>query len=96
MTGGLAIADLQYSDFEHFGNGQIFAASSSGTTAGIAAGLGGSYALSSKWSVKAEYLYVYFGSTTYASVGTVSPQNTMENHHSFYEQIARLGADYRF
>ncbi len=95
-TGGLAVGKVAYSDYELFtNNGQVFTASSSDVKAGVAGGGGVEFAMAPNWSVKAEYLYVDLGSTTYTSQGSLS-MNTIEHHHAFHEQIARVGLNYRF
>ena len=95
-TGGLAVGQVKYADtrFVAF-NGQTFAASSDEVRAGWTAGVGGEVALSPKWTIKAEYLHVDLGSTDYTSIGSLIPGNTIDHHHSFTEDLVRLGVNYR-
>jgi outer membrane immunogenic protein len=96
-TGGLAVGQVKYGDsrFVEF-NGQLFAASSDETRVGWTVGGGAEMMLSSRWSVKAEYLHVDLGKTSYTSAGSSTPTNTIDHFHRFTEDLVRLGLNYRF
>ena len=64
--------------------------SDSTTRLGFALGAGVEAALSQHWTVKAEYLYLDFGTRTFLG-GTTSATNIRLNDH-----IARLGLNYKF
>jgi outer membrane immunogenic protein len=104
-TGGLAVTDLQLSN-SYVDNGvgapAIVAgtSSSSETKAGWTVGGGFEWATSFNWTVKAEYLYLDFGSiSTTASVapviGGVTP-NTLATSADLTAHVARLGINYKF
>ena len=100
-TGGLAIAEVKYSDSAFFpASNSVNAASSSQTRTGWTVGGGAEWMFAPNWSVKAEYLYVDLGSTTYTSVNSVlnTPPNlaTITYGRKLTENIARLGVNYRF
>jgi outer membrane immunogenic protein len=110
-TGGLAFANLQSTTNVSFGtvagnpvyNGAIHIGSESWTRAGWVIGAGGEYAFAPHWSVKAEYLYMDFGTHTYLSplVAATAPAvvgpgyswttSVRERFH-----IARVGINYKF
>lgn len=105
-TGGLAVTDIEVSNsFSTTGIGAfggqalVGASSSSKTKAGWTVGGGVETALSRNWTVKAEYLYVDFGSvsttlTTNAISGNVP--NVMTASADLRANIARVGVNYRF
>jgi outer membrane immunogenic protein len=108
-TGGLAIGQFDSSTNVTYGaNGTspVFAnashvGSSSVTRFGLAVGGGLEYAFSGNWSAKAEYLYLDFGSWSYASplvapAGSVGAGYTWSTTVSQREHIVRLGINYRF
>ena len=71
-TGGLAIARVSYSDFGLFPFLPSSNTASSGETrAGWTLGGGAEWKFAPRWSVKAEYLYVDLGTTTYTSLNSV-------------------------
>jgi outer membrane immunogenic protein len=99
-TGGLAVAEVQYSDLYNFPASATFnAASSSQTRAGWTAGGGVEWAFAPNWSVKFEGLYVDLGKTNYVSSNSnpvVFPVSTISHNHRLTEAIARAGINYRF
>lgn len=66
------------------------AASSSDTRVGWTVGAGIERKFTPNWSLKAEYLYMDFGSRTFFS-GTLN-----EARVSFHDQVARVGINYQF
>jgi outer membrane immunogenic protein len=102
-TGGLAIADVSYSDQICFPTAVpplCNTASSSGTRTGWTAGAGAEWIFARSWSVKAEYLYVDLGNTAYTSTGVTSTgiitNATITHSHTLTENIGRVGLNYRF
>jgi outer membrane immunogenic protein len=100
-TGGLAIANVSYSDFGFFPTiPSTNAASKSETRAGWTVGAGAEWMFASNWSVKAEYLYVDLGTTSYTSVNSVlntAPTlATIAHDHHLTENIGRVGINYKF
>jgi outer membrane immunogenic protein len=96
-TGGLALAnDLGFFPFLPSTN----AASASETRAGWTVGGGAEWMIAPKWSVKAEYLYVDLGNTTYTSINNVlnvAPNiATIIHDHRLTENIGRVGFNYKF
>jgi len=103
VTGGLA-----YGGFEHavtqncnVACGQVRVFSDSTTKAGWTVGGGVEVALNRNWSVGAEYLYMDFGTDTFAAPAagsllgaTTFPATTVSFHDK--SQVARLKLNYRF
>jgi outer membrane immunogenic protein len=100
-TGGLAVAQLKYSDnfLGLHGIGPINSSVDYSPRAGWTAGGGAEWAFAPHWSAKAEYLFVDLGSQT-DSASTVAANNgevaVIGHAHSFTENIARLGVNYRW
>ena len=100
-TGGLAIANIKYSQNNLFsacagpGGTCIEAVSVNKTKVGWAVGGGVEAALMGNWTAKAEYLYVDLG-----SVSTTGADNavfsTFTHNAKLNASIARLGLNYRF
>ncbi len=101
-TGGAAFTRLEvklsYSD----GNGVTGAGSASAIKTGWTIGGGAEWALNNHWSVKAEYLYLDFGSVTaHATVGVPAgikgaESSTISTTGDLTAQIARVGINYKF
>jgi outer membrane immunogenic protein len=108
-TGGLAIGHFRSSTNVAYGaNGTspVFANSlqageSTTTRLGLAVGGGVEYAVNANWSVKAEYLFMTFGSFSYASP-LLAPAAAVGAGYSWAttvtprEHIFRVGLNYRF
>lgn len=107
-TGGLAVGGIQSTTNVQFGTGGFFLsgygfmASQTTTRAGWTVGAGTEWALGNRWSIKAEYLFLDFGSFTYLSpcsagpcVGFV-PAFDWQTHVRADESVFRLGVNYRF
>jgi len=94
-TGGLAVAELKYSDNFNglHGVGLINSSVDYTPRTGWVAGAGAEWKFAPRWSAKAEYLFVDLGSQTdIASIAT-GPA-TITHMHSFTENIARIGVHY--
>jgi outer membrane immunogenic protein len=95
-TGGLAVADVRYNDIVNF-PGSVNTGSSRETRAGWTAGVGAEWAFSPNWSIKAEYLYVDLGSTSYILINNSIPLATIPvDHNRLTENIGRVGINYKF
>lgn len=102
-TAGLALTDFKfsssYSDNANNGivTGGTGAASVSNVMTGWTIGGGGEWLVDSRWSIKAEYLYIDFGSTDFPLVVTNSPAfvQTMTIDADLSAQLARIGINYR-
>jgi outer membrane immunogenic protein len=104
-TGGLAFGNPKSTTSATFAVGDNYAGSSSGFKTGWTAGAGAEWALGPVWSVKAEYLYVDLGTTTYndaitnaAAVGAIglNPQPSFQTRLTNNQQIVRIGVNYHF
>jgi outer membrane immunogenic protein len=79
-----------------------YAGSASPTRSGWTIGGGVEWAFANNWSVKAEYLYLDFGTWSYISPNTsnaggpAAPTFTFATNVRSREQIARIGVNYRF
>lgn len=110
-TGGIALGDLRSNTNVSFAtfpaspvyNGAIHIGSDSEINVGWVIGAGAEYAFSPNWSVKAEYLYVDFGTRSYnsplvaavapAAVGTGYIWTTSVRER---DNIVRVGVNYKF
>jgi outer membrane immunogenic protein len=99
-TGGLAVTTLK----ANFAFADTFAATESGsissTKSGYAVGGGIEDRLSGNWSVKAEYLYVDFGSastvsTNFAQPGLLFPGQPITHSVTLNANSARVGLNYK-
>lgn len=65
---------------------------------GWTAGAGVEYALSKEWTIKAEYLYVNFGSVTAPGTvgGPLGYASALSTSNDLTAQIARVGVNYKF
>jgi outer membrane immunogenic protein len=101
-TGGLAIANQKFSqNITQLNLTFVEAGSVSGTTVGWTAGAGLEYALSGRWSLKAEYLYVDLGSVSFSTAGfcggdPACAAYTARHDASLAASIVRGGINYSF
>jgi outer membrane immunogenic protein len=102
VTGGIAFTDLKfasgYSDNAidvTFPGGTGFG--KSGVAVGWTLGGGGEWLLDGPWSIKAEYLYLDFGSTSVAvpTSNTLAYTQTIHVDADLSAQVARVGINYR-
>jgi outer membrane immunogenic protein len=97
VTGGLAVGNERFSQvFFHAVSNAFEAGSSSDTRVGWTVGAGGEYAFTNNWSVKAEYLYVDLGRTSFNSASNLFPTFTAFNSARLTENIGRAGINYHF
>lgn len=105
-TGGVAVAQIGSSTNETFGTDQFFLGgfgfqgSTTATRVGFTVGAGAEWMFAPKWSVKAEYLFLDFGSFGYNSAcGTAAcPSGNFiwTTNVRAQEHIARVGVNYHF
>ncbi|MCK0196698.1 outer membrane beta-barrel protein [Ancylobacter sp. 6x-1] len=89
VTGGAAWANAKVSASGSINGIPVYSDSVSDTYWGWSAGAGVEYALSSNWSVRAEYIYADFGSPDLGRA-------YRSQDHDFSIQAARLGVNYKF
>jgi outer membrane immunogenic protein len=102
VTAGVAMTDLHYNEaftdnFPPSPPGAVENGSKSSTRTGWTAGVGDEFALSSKVSIKAEYLYADFG--TQSSTGALTAGTgtaTLAHSASLHANILRVGANWKF
>lgn len=102
-TAGIALTDFSfassYSDNATGGGlpGGTGSTSVSNVRTGWTIGGGGEWMLDSRWSIKAEYLYVDFGSTQFnvATSNTENFRQTMTIDADLTAQVARVGVNFR-
>jgi outer membrane immunogenic protein len=106
VTGGLAVTDLKssYTFSDNAGFNYLGTSTASATKAGWTLGGGVEYGLTRNWSIKAEYLYVDFGtvsanSLATANIGVCTPatcNNAFSHSADLRSNIVRAGINYRF
>jgi outer membrane immunogenic protein len=105
VTGGVAFGSVKTTDSFCIQRcidfaGSFSTVSGTATRTGWTAGAGVEYAIGNNWSVKAEYLYVDLGSynTLIPSAPDCVPTGACSFvvHHSYTDNIARVGVNYRF
>jgi outer membrane immunogenic protein len=104
VTGGVAAAKVNYEQFNSFvpcgGPGGICLelGAASATRAGWTAGVGLEYAVTNNWTLKAEYLYMDFGSlSTSGTINAFAPANVPFNHSANLKvSTVRVGINYLF
>jgi outer membrane immunogenic protein len=102
-TAGLALTDFKFSSgysdnaIDATFPGGKGAASVSNVVTGWTIGGGGEWLIDSRWSIKAEYLYLDFGSTNMpvALSNTEDYTQTMSVDADLSAQVARVGVNYR-
>ena len=95
-TGGLAVADIKYSQVNTFATIGPEQASVSTTKAGWTAGGGVEAMIDRNWSVKAEYLYASFGSISTTAFHPLDAADAFTHSTKLNANIVRLGLNYRF
>jgi outer membrane immunogenic protein len=112
VTGGLAVGEIKSSTNVQFAGDQFYLGSSTYigsdtvTRAGWSVGAGTEWALAPNWTVKAEYLFLDFGSFSYLSPCTTAgcaavlvpgqAQFAWLTHVRAEESVFRLGVNYKF
>jgi outer membrane immunogenic protein len=94
-TGGLAMTSIKYDETFSSSFAETESASASKMKIGWTAGVGAEYAIWSRWTVKAEYLYADFGSISVDGVTNVNGV-TFSHDMKLHSHIARLGVNYTF
>ncbi len=98
-TGGLAYGRIATNSFTSFTPAPTFQYSESGSTwkTGWTAGVGAEWAVGGNWSVKAEYLYMRFGSQNLVAF-PLAPNApfAVTNHWTTSTDIFRVGLNYKF
>jgi outer membrane immunogenic protein len=100
-TGGLAIAQVR-SDFSFLASDlNAHVGSTSTTRTGWTAGAGVEWTVAANWSMKFEYLYLDFGTSSFLSPNTslfggpADPTFTWTNNVRTREQVVRVGINYK-
>lgn len=99
LTGGVAVADVGYSQSIHFvqvPDTSFNQGSLSGWRTGPVAGVGAEYAFAAHWTAKAEYLYATFKSAGFTSANTFDPTYMLRHGIGADLSIGRVGVNYRF
>jgi outer membrane immunogenic protein len=105
-TGGLAFGEVKSASTTAFtATADTYAGTLDDTRAGYAVGAGGEWMIAPKWSIKAEYLFVDLGKSSYTQICTAPgvctspPQVSAASYgtdlHNRYN-IARVGLNYHF
>jgi outer membrane immunogenic protein len=96
-TGGLALTDLQASNAYSDSDTGVGNWHGRGTRAGWTAGAGLEFALNRNWSVKAEYLYLNFGSiVTSGQIKAYGYTQGINTSTDLTAHLARAGVNYKF
>ena len=99
-TGGLAYGETKYNlNFAFPGSDDFHSISASNTSTGWTAGAGVEWAFWANWSVKAEYLYVDLGDSTFTSTPSGRAANLATTLTEKFENkynIVRAGLNYKF
>jgi len=103
-TGGVAVADVKYSErFTDTFATALETASKSTTQAGWTAGGGIELPIAPNWSMKAEYLYYDLGSISTTSTNLTAytpaiafPTNVFSHTASITANVVRVGVNFRF
>ena len=102
-TGGLAVTDGHASNFftDYFSPSETGGSSKSNTLIGYVVGGGAEWALDRQWSLKAEYLFLSFGSISTSvsdlnSPGSGTGNNALATKVDLDAQIVRLGLNQKF
>ncbi len=100
VTGGVAFGSVRQSVVTGYTPNLaalIFTGTTSDTRTGWTVGGGAEWAMTSNWSVKAEYLYYDLGNATIvANPLAPNPTLAVRTEHDLTGHIARLGVNYRF
>jgi outer membrane immunogenic protein len=95
-TGGVAVGYVRSAtDYFVTDTSFLFAIPRSQTRIGWTIGGGLEYALTNNWSAKVEYLYLDFGSFSYADNVFIAP-TVGSDVHSVHDQVVRVGLNYKF
>jgi outer membrane immunogenic protein len=97
-TGGLAFGNSKssYSADGPLFNPVLSVSGSDETEVGFTVGAGAEYALDSRWSIKAEYLYYDLGDSSWTIVDNYNFVSTLTGKTENDGSIVRVGINYRF
>ncbi len=95
-TGGLAVADIKYAQTNNYIGVVTETGTISTTKAGWTVGGGVEAMVAPNWSVKAEYLYVDFGTTSTTVANPVAADPPFSHATNLKANIARVGLNYHF
>ncbi|HWW46731.1 MAG TPA: outer membrane protein [Xanthobacteraceae bacterium] len=102
-TGGVAISEQKFAqNITQLNVEFVEEGSLSKTTTGFVLGAGVEYALNSRWSLKAEYLYIDLGTLSFSTKGSCSgadprcPLYTAAHEADLSASIVRGGINYKF
>jgi outer membrane immunogenic protein len=91
-TGGLAVETFITNDtFTFTGATNLTGIDKRSTRTGETVGLGVEYAVLDSWTLKAEYLYLNYG-----TFDAIIPSASITVHHQFVDNVARIGINHRF
>jgi outer membrane immunogenic protein len=101
FTSNTAVTFATVPGFTGVYSGAVHVGSGSSTRAGVVVGGGVEWAITGNWSVKAEYLYMWFDSFSYASPLVASatpaaPGYAWNTTITPREHVARIGVNYKF
>ena len=99
LSGGVAVADIVYSQRIHFvqvPDTSFNQGTVSGWRAGPVAGAGTEYALAPHWTARAEYLYATFKSAGFVSTNSFDPTYVLRHGIDAKVSIGRVAINYRF
>jgi outer membrane immunogenic protein len=99
LSGGVAVADIDYSQRIHFvqvPDASVNQGSVSGWRTGPVVGAGAEYAIAPHWTARAEVLYATFKSAGFVSVNTFDPTYVLRHGSNADVSIGRAGINYRF
>jgi outer membrane immunogenic protein len=97
VTGGVALTDARYAETYGDGAGALGSASASKALTGWTAGAGWEYALATHWTVRVEYLFSGFSTTSATGVITgPTGSNPLHGSGDLIIQVARAGVNFKF
>ena len=97
ITGGVAFTEAHYTETYSDSNGGVGAASASKFLTGWTAGAGWEYALAAHWTVRVEYLFSDFSTTSATGVITgPTESNPLRGSGDLIIQVARAGVNFKF
>jgi outer membrane immunogenic protein len=97
FKGGYAFAQLNLGVIDNDPRGITINAVNRSTRSGWTTGGGAEYAFTGNWSVKAEYLFMNFGSTTISAVSPdTDPPASFKWNHDTNAHTFKVGINYKF
>jgi outer membrane immunogenic protein len=97
ITGGAAFTEAHYAETYSDGTGAVGSASASKFLTGWTAGAGWEYALAAHWTVRVEYLFSGFSTTSATGVITgPTGSNPLHGSGDLIIQVARAGVNFKF